>query len=129
MCFQLSEINSLNSGEKNIMLFEKVLQQCSSWGTQDNMMFVVGATRADSMEKVRKIVPGHFLLVPGIGAQGGDLSTISRTGFNSECGLLVNSSRQIIYASNGTDFATRAADEARKTQMEMSDLLREVGLL
>lgn len=107
-------------------LFEKVLQKSQQWGTPDNMMYVVGATKADMLTTVRSIVPDSFLLVPGVGAQGGSLSEVCRYGLNSDCGLLVNSSRGIIYASNGTDFAQRAAEEAAKLQQQMADELRRI---
>lgn len=107
-------------------LFEKVLQKSQQWGTPDNMMYVVGATKADMLTTVRNIVPDSFLLVPGVGAQGGSLSEVCRYGLNSDCGLLVNSSRGIIYASNGTDFAQRAAEEAAKLQQQMADELRKI---
>ena len=111
---------------ENRNLFEKVLQKSQQWGTPDNMMYVVGATKADMLTTVRSIVPDSFLLVPGVGAQGGSLSEVCRYGLNSDCGLLVNSSRGIIYASNGTDFAQRAAEEAAKLQQQMADELRRI---
>lgn len=107
-------------------LFEKVLQKSQQWGTPDNMMYVVGATKADMLTTVRNIVPDSFLLVPGVGAQGGSLSEVCRYGLNSDCGLIVNSSRGIIYASNGTDFAQRAAEEAAKLQQQMADELHKI---
>lgn len=107
-------------------LFEKVLLASQQWGTPDNMMYVVGATKADMLTTVRNIVPDSFLLVPGVGAQGGSLSEVCRYGLNSDCGLLVNSSRGIIYASNGADFAQRAAEEAAKLQQQMADELRKI---
>ena len=124
--FQLSNLSAAD--EKDEMLFEKVLRLSSSWGNTDNMMFVVGATRAEMILKVRACVPEHFLLVPGIGAQGGDLEDVSKNGFNKQCGLLVNSSRHIIYAGSGTDFALKAADEAKKLQLKMTLLLQHAGL-
>lgn len=111
---------------ENRNLFEKVLQKSQQWGTPDNMMYVVGATKANMLTTVRDIVPDSFLLVPGVGAQGGSLSEVCRYGLNSDCGLLVNSSRGIIYASNGTDFAQRAAEEAAKLQQQMADELRRI---
>lgn len=111
---------------ENRNLFEHVLQKSQQWGTPDNMMYVVGATKADMLTTVRNIVPDSFLLVPGVGAQGGSLSEVCRYGLNSQCGLLVNSSRGIIYASNGTDFAQRAAEEAAKLQQQMADELRKI---
>ena len=104
-------------------LFEKVLQTAQQWGTPDNMMFVVGATKADMLTQVRAVAPRNFLLVPGVGAQGGSLEEVCKYGLTDECGLLVNSSRGIIYASNGADFAERAAEEARKLQQQMAAVL------
>jgi orotidine-5'-phosphate decarboxylase len=99
------------------------------WGTDENMMFVVGATRADDFENVRRIAPNHFFLVPGVGAQGGDLKSIAEIGMNADCGLLINSSRQIIYASNGEDFAEKAREEALKLQFEMKSLLQSKSII
>lgn len=104
-------------------LFEKVLETSKTWGSTENLMYVIGATRADMLLKVRAIVPNNFLLVPGLGAQGGSLEEVSKYGMNSKCGLLVNSSRAIIYASNDTDFAKSAAKEAQKVQLEMEKYL------
>jgi orotidine-5'-phosphate decarboxylase len=104
-------------------LFEQVLLQSSKWGHNGNMMYVVGATQAEMLSDIRKIVPEHFLLVPGVGAQGGSLQEVAKYGMTRECGLLVNSSRNIIYASKGADFAEKARDEARKMQREMEELL------
>jgi orotidine-5'-phosphate decarboxylase len=106
-------------------LFEKVLQTSKTWGNPENMMYVIGATRTDMLLKVRAIVPDNFLLVPGVGAQGGSLEDVSKYGMNSNCGLLVNSSRAIIYASNDIDFAKSAAREAEKVQIEMEKYLNE----
>ena len=108
-------------------LYKKVLKKTAQWGTPENMMFVVGATRAEGIGEVRKIVPNHFFLVPGAGAQGGSLEDVANYGWNSDCGLLVNSSRGIIYASEGTDFAERAGEEARKIQLQMEHILNEKG--
>jgi orotidine-5'-phosphate decarboxylase len=110
------------NGEK---LFEKVLQKSSEWGTAENLMFVVGATRAEGIGEVRKLVPNHFFLVPGVGAQGGSLEDVVKYGWNHDCGLLVNSSRGIIFASNGADFAEKARVEAKKMQEKMEFLLKE----
>jgi orotidine-5'-phosphate decarboxylase len=118
------QINTLNDGKE--MLFERVLTVSKSWGNTENLMFVVGATQAGLIKKVRAIVPEHFLLVPGVGAQGGSLKDISMAGMNQDCGLLVNSSRQIIFASDKTDFPIKAAAEAKKMQEEMADLLKEM---
>ena len=104
-------------------LFEKVLRVSQQWGTEENMMYVAGATQGRMFEDIRKIVPRHFLLVPGVGAQGGSLEEVCRYGMTSDCGLLVNSSRGIIYASPGTDFAEAAATKARELQEQMERLL------
>ena len=107
-------------------LFERVLEKSQEWGNEENMMYVVGATRGSLFEDIRKIVPNHFLLVPGVGAQGGSLDEVCKYGMNSDCGLLVNSSRGIIYASQGTDFAEAAAREAKKIQEQMAEKLSEL---
>lgn len=109
-------------GEKK--LFEQVLETSKQWGNEENMMYVVGATKADMLTQVRAIVPNSFLLVPGVGAQGGSLEEVCRYGLTKDCGLLVNSSRGIIYASNGPDFAERAAEEAQKLQQQMAEHLK-----
>jgi len=101
-------------------LFEKVLRDVASWGTDENTMFVVGATKAESLAQIRQIIPNHFLLVPGVGAQGGSLQDVVKYGMNSEVGLLVNASRSILYASSGSDYAQAAAAEAKKMQEEMA---------
>ncbi len=110
-------------------LFERVLEKAKSWGTEDNLMFVAGATQAGNLDTIRRIIPGHFLLVPGVGAQGGSLGEVSRHGMNDHCGLLVNVSRTVLYASPGKDFAAAARNEARRLQQEMQQLLREARLL
>src|SRR5690606_22956619 len=110
-------------------LFEQVLQKTNRWGNPSNLMYVVGATRGKSFEAVRKVAPEHFLLVPGVGAQGGSLSDVCRYGMNSDCGLLVNATRSIIYASSGTDFATRAREEALSLQQEMERELKAKGII
>ncbi|MFM2315810.1 MAG: hypothetical protein RLZZ155_142 [Bacteroidota bacterium] len=101
-------------------LFEKVLRDVASWGTDENTMFVVGATKAESLAQIRQIIPNHFLLVPGVGAQGGSLQEVVKYGMNNEVGLLVNASRSILYASSGADYASAAAAEAKKMQEEMA---------
>ena len=106
-------------------LFEKVLRTSQTWATADQMMYVVGATQGQLFEDIRRIVPDHFLLVPGIGAQGGSLEEVCRYGMNSQCGLIVNSSRAIIYASNGTDFAEKAAEAAKSVAAEMKVMLEK----
>lgn len=115
--------------EDGIQLFEKVMNMAQRWGDPEQLMFVCGATRAEQFSQLRKIAPDTFFLVPGVGAQGGDLSAISRLGMNNQCGLLVNSSRQIIYASAGDDFAEAARTQAKIVQQEMSALLAEAGLI
>ena len=109
------------TGEK---LFEKVLRISQEWGNEENMMYVIGATKAEELAGIRNIVPDHFLLVPGVGAQGGSLQEVAKYGMNAQCGLLVNSSRAIIYASNGHDFALKAAESAKETRDEMFELLK-----
>ena len=104
-------------------LFEKVLRDVASWGTDENTMLVVGATKAESLAQIRQIIPNHFLLVPGVGAQGGSLQEVVKYGMNSEVGLLVNASRSILYASSGKDYASAAATEAKKMQKEMAVFL------
>ena len=110
-----------NKGER---LFEKVIRTSLNWGTAENMMYVVGATKAEELADIRKIIPHHFLLVPGVGAQGGSLQEVAIYGMNKQCGLLVNSSRAIIYASSGQDFALKAAESAKATRDEMFELLK-----
>jgi orotidine-5'-phosphate decarboxylase len=109
-------------------LFEKVLRKSQHWATDEQMMYVVGATHGKLFEDVRKIVPNHFLLVPGIGAQGGNLAEVVRYGMNSQCGLLVNSSRQIIHADDSKYFAKAAREEAKKIQREMAGYLKKINI-
>lgn len=111
--------------DKGEELYKKVLRKTSKWGTPENMMYVVGATRAEGIGEVRKIVPDHFFLVPGVGAQGGSLEDVANYGWNQDCGLLVNSSRQVLYASNGMDFAQQAREQARQLQQQMEIILQE----
>ena len=120
--FQLIEDKN---GER---LFEKVLKQSQQWGNEDNMMYVVGATQGQMFEDIRKIAPNHFLLVPGVGAQGGSLQEVCKYGMTKDCGLLVNSSRGIIYASNGDDFAEVAAEKAKELQQEMAAELAKLAI-
>lgn len=105
---------------ENQELFKHVIQKVASWGTDENLMFVIGATKTAQLKEVREIIPNHFLLVPGVGAQGGSLEEVSKIGMNADVGLLVNASRQIIFASNGEDFAEKARVEAMKLQAEMA---------
>ena len=116
------QMDQLKNGAR---VFENVIFKSQRWGTIENMMYVVGATRGELFAAVRKIVPDHFLLVPGVGAQGGSLEEVCQYGMNSDCGLLVNSSRNIIYASPGEDFSARARDEAQKIQKQMELLLKK----
>lgn len=111
--FQLTEDKN---GER---LFEKVLRTSQKWGNEENMMYVVGATQGKMFEDIRKVAPNHFLLVPGVGAQGGSLQEVCKYGMTKDCALLVNSSRGIIYASNGEDFAEIAAQKASELQKQM----------
>jgi len=120
-----ADFQYLKDGESGDQLFETVLKTSQNWGTTENTMYVVGATKAEKLKEIRKIVPDHFLLVPGVGAQGGSLQEVAQNGMNSQCGLLVNSSRGIIYASNGLDFAKKAGEAARTIQQEMEILLKE----
>ncbi|MDR0743941.1 MAG: orotidine-5'-phosphate decarboxylase [Tannerella sp.] len=110
-------------------LFEKVLRLSQKWGTDENMMYVAGATQGGMFEDIRNIVPDHFLLVPGIGAQGGSLEEVCRYGLNDTCGLIVNSSRAIIYAGNAEDFALKAGREALSVRKEMERQLFLKGII
>jgi len=114
--FQTLEFN-------NEQLYETVLKKSLTWKNSQNLMFVVGATRPEFFETIRKIVPNHFLLVPGIGAQGGNLQEVCKYGLNKNIGLLINSSRGIIYASNGKDFAQKANQKAFELQQEMQEII------
>ena len=120
--FQFFEEN----GEK---LYERVLRKSQEWGNERNMMYVVGATKAEMLENIREIVPNHFLLVPGVGAQGGSLEEVAKYGMNDHCGLIVNSSRGIIFADNTENFAVRARVEAIKLEQQMKDLLERKGII
>ena len=124
-----ADFQFVQDGPTGDFLFERVLKTSQQWGSADSMMYVVGATKAEKLEEIREIVPDHFLLVPGVGAQGGSLEEVARYGMNSQCGLLVNSSRAIIYASDGEDFAQRAREEAMNVQVDMEELLLEAELL
>lgn len=114
--------------ENGIALYEHVLCTSSKWAGDNKIMYVVGATQGSMFAEIRKIAPTNFLLVPGVGAQGGSLEEVCKYGMTNECGLLVNSSRGIIYASNGTDFAEVAASEARKLQEQMDMELKKIGI-
>jgi orotidine-5'-phosphate decarboxylase len=117
------------NAETGERLFEKVLKTSLEWGTDENMMYVVGATKAEMLSDIRAVVPDHFLLVPGVGAQGGSLEEVAKYGLNGTCGLLVNSSRQIMYASSESDFALAARREAEKVQTEMEFILKQAELI
>jgi len=119
--FQL--IESVVTGRK---LYEEVINQSKQWASADQLMYVVGATQAEKMESIRALAPDHFFLVPGIGAQGGDLRMVSEAGMNKQCGLLVNAARSILYASTEKDFAKKAEGEAKKVRNEMEQYLTEM---
>ena len=121
--FDFQFMEDKESGER---LFEKVLNTSKKWGDENNMMYVVGATKAEMLSDIRAIIPNHFLLVPGIGAQGGSLEEVVKYGMNDQCGLLVNSSRAILYASSGEDYAVAARQEALKVQKQMEDCLKNL---
>ena len=112
----------LDSGEE---VYERVLRKSQEWASSEEMMYVVGATKAEALANIRKIVPDHFLLVPGVGAQGGSLQEVSEFGMNRQCGLLVNSSRGIIYADSSDSFATVAGQKAKELQLEMAQYLEK----
>jgi len=118
--FQLTE------DKDGVRLFEKVIKKSQQWGDENNMMYVVGATQGEMFKDIRRVAPNHFLLVPGVGAQGGSLQEVCKYGIIKDCGLLVNSSRGIIYASNGVDFAEVAAQKAKVLQEEMAKELGKI---
>ena len=120
--FQFSEDNG-------VPLYEKVLRLSTKFKNSNKLMYVVGATKSENLIAIRKIVPDSFLLIPGVGAQGGNLKEVVQNGINSNCGLLVNSSRGIIYASSGTDFSTKAAEKAFNMQKEMSEYLKQFKII
>ncbi|TAG11872.1 MAG: orotidine-5'-phosphate decarboxylase [Sphingobacteriia bacterium] len=120
---------NLTEENRGRRLYEQVLEKTATWGTPDNLMFVVGATRAADLENIRSIIPEHFLLVPGVGFQGGSLEEVTRYGKNKDVGLLVNASRAIIFAGGGEDFAAEAAIIAQQYQVEMKGYLQELGIV
>jgi len=124
-----ADFQYLTDNKSGDRLFESVLKTGQSWGNTDQIMFVVGATKAEALKQIREIAPDNFLLVPGIGAQGGSLEEVSKYGMNDHCGLLVNSSRGIIFASSGTDFAEKAVESAEVLCKEMATHLQEKGLI
>lgn len=113
----------------DLKLYEQVITTSQKWATSDQMMYVVGATKAEEFKNIRQLAPDHFLLVPGVGAQGGSLSAVCQYGLNSQCGLLVNAARSIIYASDGEDFAEKAREEALLLQQEMEQILVDAQLV
>jgi orotidine-5'-phosphate decarboxylase len=119
----------IKNQENGLHLFEEVLIKSKAWGNAENMMYVVGATKAEMLETIRKHVPDHFLLVPGVGAQGGSLEAVAKYGMNKDCGLLVNSSRGIIFASQGEDFAQKAREKAQEIQKDMAEMLMQKGII
>jgi orotidine-5'-phosphate decarboxylase len=121
--FQLTQ----NTNDNN--LYEQVIKTSQKWGTKANMMYVVGATKAEYFEKIRKIIPEHYLLVPGVGAQGGSLYDVSKHGLNASCGLLINNTREILYASNGNDYDQAAANKAKSIQQQMEAYLMEFNVI
>lgn len=121
---ELSLVPNLTGASRSELLYEHVLQTVSKWGNTGNLMFVIGATQASQLEHVRNLVPEHFLLVPGVGAQGGSLQEVSKYGLNKDAGLLVNASRAVIYASDGEDFATAAKAVAESYQAEMQPYIQ-----
>ena len=118
-----NDFQDLNIEGASNKLFEEVLKTSQNWGNPKNLMYVVGATKSEKLKEIREIVPDHFLLVPGVGAQGGSLGDVAKYGMNSDCGLLVNSSRGIIYASSDHDFALKAREESKNLQQEMEGYL------
>lgn len=115
--------------EAGTQLFEQVIATSKTWGSSENMMYVVGATKAEMLADIRRLLPGHFLLVPGVGAQGGSLEEVCKYGLTKDCGLLVNSSRGIIYASSDEDFAAKARLQAKNIQKSMAAVLKSCGML
>lgn len=121
------QLLSIKGSERN--LFETVLEKSKEWGNKDNLMYVVGATQAEHIKEIRTQVPDNFLLIPGVGAQGGSLKEVAENGLNDSCGLLVNSARAIIYADSSADFDRIAGKKAQEMQLEMAELLKSKGLI
>ena len=122
-----NDFQNFSNGDRR--LFEEVLTKSQQWAGKDKMMYVVGATRADMLADIRKIIPEHFLLVPGVGAQGGSLEEVAKYGMNDSCGLLVNSSRGIIFADTSEKFAEVAGEKAKELQIQMKNLLEAKGII
>lgn len=118
------QLEELKSGKP---IFQMTLEKSQNWANSDRLMYVVGATRAEMLTEIRETIPNAFLLVPGVGAQGGSLHDVAKYGWNEDCGLLINSSRGIIYKSNGEDFAEKAKEEAQRLQVQMQDIIKEKG--
>jgi orotidine-5'-phosphate decarboxylase len=112
-----------------LKLYEQVIQESQKWGNNENTMYVVGATKTEMLSEIRRLIPEHFLLVPGVGAQGGSLDEVAKHGLNSNCGLLVNSSRNIIYADKSENYAKVAGEKAKEVQMQMEKLLKEANII
>jgi orotidine-5'-phosphate decarboxylase len=123
------DFQMIKDSESSMRLFEQVLTKSQKWGNKDNMMYVVGATKAEMLTDIRKIIPDHFLLIPGIGAQGGSLEDVVKYGINKKCGLLVNNSRNIIYADVTEQFAIVAGEKAAEMQIQMEQLLKTNKLI
>lgn len=123
------DFQTMENSKNGKQLFEEVISKSLNWGTENNMMYVVGATRAEMLSQIRKIVPDHFLLVPGVGEQGGSLADVAKYGMNSKCGLIVNSARAILYSDNSMRFAGAARTKAMLLQKEMEAILNNAGLL
>ncbi len=121
------QLKSMEDGAEK--LYERVIKTSSTWGTASDMMYVVGATRPEYLREIRNLIPDHFLLVPGVGAQGGSLSEVAENGMNADVGLLVNASRSVIYASSGEDFAEAAQAEARRISIEMKSILQKKSVI
>lgn len=119
----------LITDNEGVPLYQNVMKKALAWGSNDNMMFVVGATQGKMFSEVRKVIPETFLLVPGVGAQGGSLEEVAKYGMTKDCGLIVNSSRGIIYASQESDFAEVAGKKAKELQEEMASLLHEAKII
>jgi len=124
-----NDFQMLNTGDQQNKLYETVIKRSSEWGNADNMMYVVGATKASMLKEIRNIIPDHFLLIPGIGAQGGSLSEVVENGINKQCGLIVNASRSIIFASKEKDFENAARNEAKLLQNDMEKHLKDINLI
>jgi len=119
----------LNIKDSNKNLFETVVQKSVAWGNKNNLMYVVGATKAELLKKIRELIPNHFLLIPGVGAQGGSLKEVAENGMSDTCGLIVNSARSIIYADSSSDFAKVAGLKAKELKNEMAELLKEKNII